>query len=59
MNKEKIELEAARFFEWPTADKSTVSFVSCLLFAQHILNKDRHGRDKPRRGANDTNARSA
>lgn len=55
MTKEKIDIdiEAAKFFEWPTADKSTVSFISCLLFVQHILNKDRHGRDKPRRSAAD------
>ena len=35
LTRQDIEVEARRFFEWPGTDKSTVSTVSCLLFAEH------------------------
>lgn len=37
--KQIIDTEFDRFFEFPTADRSQVSSVSCKLFAQHIVGK--------------------
>ena len=33
----RVELEA--FMEWDTQDRSTVTTVSCLMFARHMLKK--------------------
>ena len=36
MEKQQIEEEFAKFFEWPTEDKSQISTTSTMLFAEHI-----------------------
>ena len=36
----RVELEA--FMEWDTEDKSIVTTISCLMFAQHMLEKAGH-----------------
>ena len=33
---ERVQAEADAFFEWPTADKSSVTTKSCLIFARCI-----------------------
>lgn len=35
LTRQEIEVESRRFFEWPGTDKSVVTTVSCLLFAEH------------------------
>lgn len=35
LTRQDIEVEARRFFEWPGTDKSVVTTVSAILFAEH------------------------
>ena len=36
ISRERVQAEADAFFDWPTADKSSVTTTSCLIFARCI-----------------------
>lgn len=36
ISRERVQSEADAFFDWPTADKSSVTTTSCLIFARCI-----------------------
>jgi hypothetical protein len=54
MIREEVEKEAEVFFEWPSDDRSVVSFVSCKLFVEHMLDKMASERAKARLATLDT-----
>ena len=37
MTREEIEQQAEQFFEWPGDNRSTVTYTSALLFAEHCV----------------------
>ena len=37
MTREEIEQQAEQFFTWPGDDRSTVTYASALLFAEHCV----------------------
>ena len=37
MTREEIEQQAEHFFTWPGDDRSTVTYTSALLFAEHCV----------------------
>jgi len=40
MTRKEIEVEALKFFEFDTDEKSTVTLTSCILFAEYIAKKE-------------------
>ena len=41
MTRDEIAAEAENFFEWYGKRTNTVTFTSCLLFAEHIAKMER------------------
>ena len=39
MTHDEIKQEAESFFDWPSAKREHVTFTSCMLFAQHCVDK--------------------
>lgn len=39
MTLDQIQQEAESFFDWPSAKREHVTFTSCMLFAQHCVDK--------------------
>lgn len=37
MTRAEIEQQAEQFFEWPSDNRSTVTYTSALLFAEHCV----------------------
>ena len=44
MTRAEIEQQADHFFEWPGDDRSTVTYASALLFAEHCVREAINGR---------------